>query len=92
MGITRNAERNLLLPKMAGVDYPRIIRPTYTREQVLSAPRYQAKPLVARIGDLTHGICDSFEQDWVMRDHHTEAQATRAAARYNQRYEEWICR
>jgi hypothetical protein len=57
------------------------------REPILSKPRYEARPLEAPIGHLTHGIFDSFQQDFVMNEHHTKDQAIRAVARYNDSYE-----
>jgi hypothetical protein len=62
------------------------------REPVLSKPRYEPRRLDAPNGYCTHGIFDSFDQSFVMAEHHSEAQAIRAARRYNDHYEEFILR
>jgi len=60
------------------------------RNPILSKPRYEPRRLDGAIGDLTHGIWDSFAAEFVMAERHTHAQAIRATARYNQRYEEFL--
>ena len=60
------------------------------RQRILSSPRYVHRPLAAPIGNLTHGVFDTLSQSFVVGEHHTERQAVRAAARYDDRYEEWM--
>lgn len=60
------------------------------RVSILAKPRYEARRLDVPVGERTHGTFDTFAQEFVARELHTAAQAPRAAARYNEKYEEWI--
>ena len=61
-----------------------------SRAPILSKPRYEPRRLDAPIGHMTHGVFDTFVSEFIFNERHTEAQAIRAAARYNQRYEEFL--